>query len=59
MKEPERESDCDDSSIPSIQEFKRFVAEEILEGGILKQLEASDPFVLAPIVDPRFKLIQR
>ena len=61
MKEPESESDSDDSSIPSIpavQKFKWVVAEEISRRWDLKHLEISDPFVLAPIVDLRFKLIQ-
>ena len=34
------------------------MAEEISRRWNLKQQETSDPFVLSPIVDPRFKLIQ-
>ena len=55
-KELERESE--DPSPPAIEEFKRVVADEIARRWDLEQLETSDPMVLAPLVDPRFKLIQ-
>ena len=55
-KEPE--SETEDPSPPAIEVFKRVVADEIARGWELEQLETSDPMVLAPMVDPRFKLIQ-
>ena len=54
-KEPE--SETEDPSPLAIEEFKRVVADEIARRWDLEQLETSDPMVLAPLVDPRFKLI--
>ena len=55
-KEPK--SKTEDPSPPAIEEFKRVVADGIARRWDLEQLETSDPMVLAPLVDPRFKLIQ-
>ena len=52
---PEKE----DESLPAaINEFKRIVAEELNRRWKLEHLDTSTPFVLAPLVDPRFKLLE-
>lgn len=52
---PEKE----DESLPAaIVEFKRIVAEELTRRWELEDLDTSTPFVLAPLVDPRFKLLE-
>jgi len=58
-KEPESESEAEEPSLlPAIFQFKRVVAEEITRRCSLDQLDTNDPMILAPLVDPRFKLIQ-
>ena len=52
---PEKE----DESLPAaINEFKRIVAKELNRRWELEDLDTSAPFVLAPLVDPRFKLLE-
>lgn len=49
----------EDESLPAaVNEFKRIVAEELTKRWELENLDTSTPFVLAPLVDPRFKLLE-
>jgi len=58
-KESESESEAKEPFLfLAICQFKRVVAEEITRRWSLDQLDTNDPMVLAPLVDPRFKLIQ-
>ena len=49
----------EDEPLPAaVSEFKRIVADEITRRWELENLDISTPFVLAPLVDPRFKLLE-
>ena len=52
-------SEKEDESLPAaINELKRNVVEELNRRWELEDLDTSVPFVLAPLVDPRFKLLE-
>ena len=56
---PKETPEKEDESLPAvINEFKRIVAKELNRRWEFKDLDSSAPFVLAPLVDPRFKLLE-